>query len=71
MSALQIKNQLEDLQTERALADIAGLGDNRTYMLDLEGEIAATRTPLVATAVTEIATLRAELFGPQVGRQDP
>ena len=67
MSALQIKSQLEDLQAERALAQTAGLGANRTYMLDLEGEIAATQTALVATAVTEIATLRAELFGAQVG----
>ncbi len=67
MSALRIKSQLEDLQAERAFAEIAGLGDNGTYMLDLEGEIAATQTALVATAVTEIATLRAELFGPQVG----
>ena len=67
MSALQIKSQLEDLQAERALAQIAGLGANGTYMLDLDGEITATRTALVATAVTEIATLRAELFGPQVG----
>ena len=67
MSALQIKSQLEDLQAERALAEIAGLGGNGTYMLDLQGEIAATHTALVATAVTEIATLRAELFGPQVG----
>jgi len=67
MTALQIKNQLEDLQAERALADIAGLADNGIYMLDLEGEIAATSTALVATAVTEIATLRAEMFGPQVG----
>ena len=40
MSALQSKNQLEDLQAERALADLAGLGANGTYMLDLEGEIA-------------------------------
>jgi hypothetical protein len=67
MSALRIKTQLEDLQAERALADIAGLADNGIYMLDLEGEIAATRTAFVATAVTEIATLRAELFGAQVG----
>ena len=67
MSALQIKSQLEDLQAERVLAEIEGLGANRAYVLDLEGEIAATRTAFIATAVTEIATLRAELFGPDVG----
>lgn len=67
MSALQIKRQLEDLQAERVLAEIEGLNANRAYVLDLEGEIAATRTAFIATAVTEIASLRAELFGPQVG----
>lgn len=67
MSALQIKSQLEELQAERALAASEGLSANRPYMVDLEAEIAATHTALVATAVTEIATLRAELFGPDVG----
>ena len=67
MSALQIKSQLEDLQAERVLAAIEGLNANRAYLLDLEGAIAATRSAFIATAVTEIATLRAELFGPQVG----
>lgn len=67
MSALQIKSQLESLQVERVLAEIEGLNANRAYVLDLEGAIAATRTAFIATAVTEIATLRAELFGPQVG----
>ena len=67
MSALQFKSALEDPQAEPALAQIAGLGANGTYMLDLDGEIAATHSALVATAVTEIATLRAEWFGPQVG----
>ncbi|MDP1846561.1 MAG: hypothetical protein Q8K79_02125 [Solirubrobacteraceae bacterium] len=58
MSALQIKSQLEDLQAERALADIADLGDNGTYMLDLEGEIAATRTAL------ELAILKLDAHAP-------
>jgi hypothetical protein len=67
MSALQIKSQLEELLAERALANGEGLSANRLYMLELDAEIAATHTALVATAVTEIATLRAELFGPDVG----
>ena len=67
MSALQIKSQLEELRAERAQALAGGQSANRPYMLDLEAEIAATHTALVATAVTEIATLRAELFGPDVG----
>lgn len=67
MYALQIRSRLENLQAERVLAEIEGLNANRSYALDLEGEIAATRTAFIAAAVTEIAALRAELFGPQVG----
>ena len=36
-------------------------------MADLDGEIEATARAYVGVAVTEIATLRAELSGPQVG----
>jgi hypothetical protein len=36
-------------------------------MADLDQEIAATRSAYVGAAVTEIATLRAQLSGPQVG----
>jgi hypothetical protein len=36
-------------------------------MADLAGEIAVTHTAYVGAAVTEIATLRGELFGPQLG----
>ena len=67
MSALEIRSQLEELQTERVLAEVEGLTANSTYMLSLELEIAAVRAAFVTTAVTEIATLRAELFGPDVG----
>jgi hypothetical protein len=34
---------------------------------DLDGEIEATARAYLGAAVTEIATLRAELSGPQVG----
>ena len=37
------------------------------YMADLDGEIEATASAYVGAAVTEIATLRAELSGPQIG----
>lgn len=67
MSALKIKSQLEDLHTERVLAEVEGLAANRAYMHDLDTEIAAVRAAFVMTAVTEIATLRAELFGADVG----
>ena len=37
------------------------------YMDDLDDEIQGVRDFYVGTAVTEIATLRAALFGPQTG----
>jgi hypothetical protein len=67
MSALAIQSHLHQLQAERALASIEGLDAVATYMADLDEEIAATRDAYVGAAVTEIASLRAELFGPQVG----
>lgn len=58
---------LQELQAERALASIEGLASNAAYMADLDEEIAATRSAYVGAAVTEIASLRAELSGPQIG----
>jgi hypothetical protein len=51
-SALEIHTHLLELRAERALASIEALALNSTY---------------VGAAVTEIATFRAELSGPQVG----
>ena len=67
MSAIDMQNHLQDLQTERALASIEGLAANSAYMADLAHEIAATHAAYVGAAVTEIATLRAQLSGPRVG----
>jgi hypothetical protein len=67
MSAIEIQDHLQQLQAERALALIEGLEGNATYMADLEDEIAAARSAYVGAAVTEIASLRAELSGPQLG----
>ena len=67
MSAIEMQIQLQELQTERALASIEGLTSNSAYLADLEQEIAVTRSAYVGAAVTEIATLRAQLSGPQVG----
>jgi hypothetical protein len=67
MSAIDMQNHLQDLQAERALASIEGLSGNSAYMADLNQEIAATRSAYVGAAVTEIAMLRAQLSGPQVG----
>jgi hypothetical protein len=67
MSAIEMQLHLQQLQAERALALIEGLGHSPAYMADLDDEIAQTRHAYVGAAVTEIATLRAELSGPQVG----
>jgi hypothetical protein len=64
MTALEIQNELHRLRAERAVASIE---TGAAYLADLDEEIEATRVAYVATAVTEIATLRAELFGAQLG----
>jgi hypothetical protein len=67
LSAVVIRSHLRKLEAERALASIEGLAANSAYMADLEGEIEATASAYVGAAVSDIATLRAELCGPQVG----
>jgi hypothetical protein len=67
MSAIEMQDRLHELQAERALALIEGLQRWSAYMTDLDDEIAATRHAYVGAAVTEIATLRAALSGPQLG----
>jgi hypothetical protein len=67
MSAIEIQTHLKDLHMERALASIEGLAGDSAYMADLDDEIEATGHAYVATAVTEIASLRAQLWGPQEG----
>ena len=49
------------------LASTDGLTGDAAYMADLDDEIVATRHAYVAAVITDIATLRAELSGPQVG----
>jgi hypothetical protein len=66
-SAIEIHEHLQELQAERTLASIEGLAADSPYMADLAWEIEATNSAYVGAAVTEIATLRAELSGPQVG----
>jgi hypothetical protein len=65
--ALDLKSHLAQLHAERALASLEGLGGNSTYISDLEDDLAAAHYAYVGAAVTEIATLQAELFGPQFG----
>jgi hypothetical protein len=67
MLAIDVRVHLNELLVERELARIHGIGDGGAYMADLDDEIALTRAAYVAAAVTEIATVRGELFGPQTG----
>jgi hypothetical protein len=65
-SAIEIHTHLQELQTERALASIERLACTPPTWLTWTG-IEATARAYVGAAVTEIATFRAELSGPQVG----
>ena len=67
MTAIDTQTHLHRLRAERALAARAPAETPAFYLGDLDEEIKATRDAYAATAVTEIATLRAELFGAQVG----
>ena len=67
MLAIEIQLRLKELQVERLLATSEGLAANAAYMADLEDEIAELSDAYVRAAVTEIAALRAALFGAQVG----
>jgi hypothetical protein len=67
VSATEIRAYLNQLQMERLEAKLVGLDDCRTYMTDLEGEIAQCRMAYVGAAVIEIAMLRGELSGRLLG----
>ena len=67
MTAIDIQTQLHQLQAERSLAALEPLDRVAIHIEDLDEEIEATRDAYVGAAVTEIATLRAKLFGAQVG----
>jgi hypothetical protein len=60
-------DHVAELEAERALALSTGVADIDSYMRDLDEELVAWRHHYVGAAVTEIATLRAELDGPKTG----
>ena len=66
-TAVDVKNRLELLHTERALAMATPLRHDRAYMADLDEEIIATRHAWISSAVLEIARLREQLTGPRLG----
>jgi hypothetical protein len=67
VSALDLRLYLNRLRLERVEAKEAGLGDCEVYMTELDDEIAHSTSAFVGAAVTEMATLRGELFGRQEG----
>jgi hypothetical protein len=67
ITAVAVRGRLIQLEAERALTLESRLADVPSYMADLHEELEATRQLYVASAVTEIAELRAELFGAQQG----
>jgi hypothetical protein len=66
-TAADVKNHLELLHNERALAMTTPLRHDAAYMADLDEEIVATRHAWVSSAVLEIARLRENLGGAQQG----
>lgn len=67
LTAVEIRRQLIQLDGERALAISTGVADIETYIADLDEEIEVWRSLYLVAAVTEIATLRAEISGAQAG----
>jgi hypothetical protein len=66
-NATDVKRHLDLLHEERLLAIEIGLSADGAYMADLDQEIAACKAAYVGAAVTEIASIRAELSGALVG----
>ena len=66
-TAAELRERLQLLYLERALAGVEGLTANAAYMADLDDEIAGTRAGYVGAAVTEIASFRAQLSSPLHG----
>jgi hypothetical protein len=67
-NALELaRTHLAELREELAAATAAGLVDHPAYQADLREELEQARVAYSAAAVTEIASFRAQLSGPQVG----
>jgi hypothetical protein len=56
-----------ELYTERALAKETGVASIGSYMDSLERDIALSQAAYVGAAVTEIASFRAQISGPNSG----
>jgi hypothetical protein len=58
---------IAELREELAAAVVHGLADHPAYLADLHQDLAVAEAAYICAAVTEIATFRAQLGGPQVG----
>ena len=67
MTTNQLRNRLLALRAEGAAASLEGIDACGLYVRHLRRETEATRHAWVGAAVTEIASLRGELGGPQSG----
>jgi hypothetical protein len=67
MNTIELRTQLLALEAERSAALAWGLADHPLYRDDLEDEIEIMRAAYTSAGVTEIASLRSALSGPQVG----
>jgi hypothetical protein len=67
MTAAEARDHVAELVAERALACAAGVAEIDSYLHDLDDELDVWGRRYLTAAVTEMATLRAELFGAQLG----
>jgi hypothetical protein len=67
VTASEARDHVAELEAERALAEVTGVAEIHSYISDLEEELEVWRQLYVISAVTEIATLRGQLSGVQVG----
>jgi hypothetical protein len=63
VTAAAARAHVVELQAERALAEATGVASIESYIHDLDWELDAWRQVYVTAAVTEIASLRAQLAG--------
>jgi hypothetical protein len=66
-TAAEALRRLEDLRFELWMAEPAGLAVDENYVQEIQEDICASEELYVGLAVTEIASLRAQLGNPLLG----
>ncbi len=67
VSAAEARDRVADLEAERALAEHSGVAEISAYIEDLDDELDFWRHRFTMAAVTELASLHADLLGPNQG----